>query len=160
MIYLRNFFYEQFSSFFSFHIFMKSFLFLYLYFTRVLCCALITIVARLVKSSQYASFLSYLFFYSVSFLSMGRFWHWVCREKRLFNLPPQFSRLGTQCPAFPFLFMINPRHACAVRVTVLGLCVCLSVCLRLLALQAAKRHQSDTNSSSATSARKLNKQFC
>ena len=41
----------------------------YIYFTRVLCCALIRIVARLVKSSQYVSFLSYLFFYSVSFLS-------------------------------------------------------------------------------------------
>ena len=38
-------------------------------------------------------------------------------------------------------------------------CVCVSVCLSttILALQAAKRHQSDTNSSSATSARKLNK---
>ena len=41
---------------------------------------------------------------------MGRFGHWVCREswahKRLFNLPPQFSRLGTQGPASPFLFII------------------------------------------------------
>ena len=34
---------------------------------------------------------------------IGRLGHWVCREswarKRLFNLPPQFSRLGTQGPA-------------------------------------------------------------
>ena len=26
-------------------------------------------------------------------------------------------------------YIINPRRACAARVTVLGLCVCLSVCL-------------------------------
>ena len=34
---------------------------------------------------------------------IGRLGHWVCREswarKRLFNLLPQFSRLGTQGPA-------------------------------------------------------------
>ena len=42
-------------------------------------------------------------------------------------------------------------------VTVLGLCVCLST--TILALQATKRHQSDSNSSSATSARKINKRF-
>ena len=29
----------------------------------------------------------------------------------------------------PMLLFINPRRACAARVTVLGLCVCLSVCL-------------------------------
>ena len=28
-------------------------------------------------------------------------------------------------------FLINPRRACAARVTVVVLCVCLSVCLRL-----------------------------
>ena len=53
---------------------------------------------------------------------MGRFGHWVCREswahKRLFNLPPQFSRLGTQGPAFPFLFIIY--YSLSVNV-----CVCL-----------------------------------
>ena len=43
---------------------------------------------------------------------MGRLGHWVCREswahKRLFNLPPQFSRLGTQGPAFPFhLYVVS-----------------------------------------------------
>ena len=27
------------------------------------------------------------------------------------------------------LALVNPRRACAARVTVLGLCVCLSVCL-------------------------------
>ena len=39
--------------------------------------------------------------------------HWVCREswahKRLFNLPPQFSRLGTEGPAFLFF-----RFVCCV----------------------------------------------
>ena len=44
-------------------------IYFFFYFTRVLCCALIRIVTRLVKSSQYVSFLSSLFFYSVSFLS-------------------------------------------------------------------------------------------
>jgi len=29
------------------------------------------------------------------------------------------------------LLVVNPRRACAARVTVLGLCVCLSVCLHL-----------------------------
>ena len=50
--------------------------------------------------------------------------------------------------------LINPRRACAARVTVLGLSVSQSVCLSttILALQAAKRHQSDTNSYSATKA--------
>ena len=28
-----------------------------------------------------------------------------------------------------YVCIINPQHACAARVTVLGLCVCLSVCL-------------------------------
>ena len=53
---------------------------------------------------------------------MGRFGHWVCREswahKILFNLPPQFSRLGTPGPAFPFLF--NICYSLSVNV-----CVCL-----------------------------------
>ena len=34
--------------------------------------------------------------------------------------------LNTRCS---LRCMINPRRACAARVTVLGLCVCLSVCL-------------------------------
>ena len=48
---------------------LHSYIYIFFYFTCVLCCALIRIVARLVKSSQYVSFLSYLLFYSVSFLS-------------------------------------------------------------------------------------------
>ena len=43
--------------------------------------------------------------------------------------------------------VINPRRACAARVTVLGLSVCLSVCLStlILALQATRRPMSYTN---------------
>ena len=43
---------------------------------------------------------------------------------------------------------INPRRACAARVTVVVLCVCLFVCLSatILALQATRRVMSDTNS--------------
>ena len=43
--------------------------------------------------------------------------------------------------------VVNPRRACAARVTVLGLSVCLSVCLsaRVLALQATWRPMSGTN---------------
>ena len=53
--------------------------------------------------------------------------------------------------------VINPRRACAARVTVVVLCVCLSVCLSttILALQATTRLMSDTNSFSATRARKI-----
>ena len=46
--------------------------------------------------------------------------------------------------------IINPRHACAARVTVVVLCVCLFT--TILALQATKRLLSDTNSFSATRA--------
>ena len=55
-------------------------------------------------------------------------------------------------------YVINPRRACAARVTVVVLCVCLSVCLSatVLALQATRRLMSDTNSFSATRARKSN----
>ena len=49
----------------------------------------------------------------VVYFIMGQLGHWVCRErwahKRLFNLPPQFSRLGTQGPAFLFF-----RFVCCV----------------------------------------------
>ena len=50
--------------------------------------------------------------------------------------------------------IVNPRRACAARVTVVGLCVCLSVCLSttILALQATRRLMSDTNSFGATRA--------
>ena len=49
--------------------------------------------------------------------------------------------------------VINPRRACAVRVMVVILCVCLSVYLSpfILALQALNWVMSDTNGSSATS---------
>ena len=53
---------------------------------------------------------------------------------------------------------INPRRACAARVTVVVLCVCPSVCLSvclsatILGLQATRRLMSDTNSFSATRA--------
>ena len=55
--------------------------------------------------------------------------------------------------------LINPRRACAARVTVVvcvSVClfVCLFVCLSttILALQATRRLMSDTNSFSATRA--------
>ena len=59
-------------------------------------------------------------------------------------------------------FIFNPRRACAARVTVLGLCLCVSVCLStlILALQARKRLMSDTNIFSDTSAQKVNWRFC
>ena len=54
--------------------------------------------------------------------------------------------------------LINPRRTCAARVTVVVLCVCLSVCLSatILALQATRRLMSDTNRFSATRAGKFN----
>ena len=50
------------------------------------------------------------------------------------------------------LCIINPRRTCAARITVLGLCVCLSVCLSttILGLQATRRLMSDTNNFSCT----------
>ena len=48
--------------------------------------------------------------------------------------------------------VINPRRACAARVTVVVLCVCVST--TILGLQATRRLMSDTNSFSATRARK------
>ena len=47
------------------------------------------------------------------------------------------------CP-FYTVPTINPWHACTARVTVLGLCVCMFVCLlatTILALQATRRYQ-------------------
>ena len=46
--------------------------------------------------------------------------------------------------------LINPRRACAARVTVLGMCVCLSVCLSttILALQAMRRLNNAINNNS------------
>ena len=50
-----------------------------------------------------------------------------------------------------------PRRACAARVTVVVLRVCVCVCLSplILTLQAPNRFMSDTNGSSATNARKI-----
>ena len=64
-------------------------------------------------------------------------------------------------PLRQFGGLINPRRACETRVTVVVLCVCLFVCLSvclsatILALQSMKRLMSDTNSFSATRARKF-----
>ena len=44
--------------------------------------------------------------------------------------------------------LINTRRACAARVTLLGLCVCLSALI--LALRVTRRSKSDTNRFSAT----------
>ena len=51
------------------------------------------------------------------------------------------------CCCFERISIINPRRACAARVTVVVLCVCLSVCLSttILALYATRRLMSDTN---------------
>ena len=57
--------------------------------------------------------------------------------------------------------IINPRRACAARVTVVVLSVCLSVCAHsILGLQATRRLMSDTNSFSATRERKIMWRFC
>ena len=52
------------------------------------------------------------------------------------------------------IHFINPRRACAARVTVLGLSVRpsvrLSVCLSVTTLRATRRPKSDTNGFSAT----------
>ena len=63
----------------------------------------------------------------------------------------QLSESGVGLSAMKRI-LINPRRACAARVTVLGLSVCLST--TILALQATRRLMSDTNSFSATRARK------
>ena len=54
--------------------------------------------------------------------------------------------------------LVNPRRACAARVTVVVLCVCVST--TILGLQATRRLMSDTNSFSATRARKIMWRFC
>ena len=70
------------------------------------------------------------------------------------------SALGTYIYMYMYNEIINPRRACATRVTVAVLCVCLFVCVfvclsaTILALQATRRLMSDTYSFSATRARK------
>ena len=58
--------------------------------------------------------------------------------------------------------LINPRRACAARVTVVVLCVCVSVCVSttILAPLATRRLMSDTNRFSATRAGKIMWRFC
>ena len=60
------------------------------------------------------------------------------------------------------LMYFNPRRACAARVTVLGLCVCPSVCVSttILALQATRWLMSNTNSFIAKRARNIMWRFC
>ena len=53
--------------------------------------------------------------------------------------------------------IINPRRACAARVTKVDV---LSATILALALQATRRLMSDANSFSATRARKLMWRFC
>ena len=60
-------------------------------------------------------------------LFVGRLGHWVCREswthKRLFNLPPQFSRLGTQGPtSFVWLYVFVYVCFCVVYIS---MCTCM-----------------------------------
>ena len=80
----------------------------YLYFsTRACGCAPIRIIARfyIFALREYTYFVSY---YSLSVVE--RLGLWVCREswarKRLFNLPPQFSRLGIRGPASHYLSVL------------------------------------------------------
>ena len=51
-------------------------------------------------------------------------------------------------------YFINPRRACAARVTILSLCVGVSVSTLILALQETKYLKSSANDVSRTSARK------
>ena len=55
------------------------------------------------------------------------------RSVREFHLPVSALKNGSGAALIVLkieqLHIINPRRACAARVTVLGLCVCVSVCL-------------------------------
>ena len=93
--------------------------------------------------------------------------NYICHNKGLYHgfRDTILSRLVTihqapGAPVYPGLVScpfyavptINPWHACTARVTVLGLCVCMFVCLlatTILALQATRRFMGDTNSFSA-----------
>ena len=55
--------------------------------------------------------------------------------------------------------LINPRRACTARVTVLGLCVCLSVRYSILASRAITWQTRDTSDFSVTWAAKLKGRF-
>ena len=75
------------------------------------------------------------------------------QPKRINDTSPMWSQQQLVNPGRSF---INPRRACAARVTVVSvrLSICLFVCLSttILALQATRRLMSDTNSFSATRA--------
>ena len=73
---------------------------------------------------------------------------------RAWGLPPEGNNTSE-----PQKCAINPRRACAARVTVV-VCVSVSVSTTILALQATKRIMSDINSFSFTWARKLKWRFC
>ena len=56
----------------------------------------------------------------------------VCKEVYRFphSTYPYFSCICSFLQQHPyFLFNVNPRRACAVRVTVVVLCVCMCVCM-------------------------------
>ena len=72
---------------------------------------------------------------------------WLCvhpakdgftRSVREFHLPVSALKNGSGAALIVLkieqLYIINPRRACAARVTVLGLCVCVSVCLSVCPL--------------------------
>ena len=64
---------------------------------------------------------------------------------------------GVSVPKVTYSFV-----SCAGRATVVGLSVCLSVCLfdsTILALQATWQHKSDTNSFGVASIRKIQWQY-
>ena len=89
----------------------------------------------------------------------------ACRTRTRYTLR-QMGTVYLDAPCHPHMLLnilytaaltdkvINPWHACAARVTVVGLSVCLSVCLSttILALQSTRRLMSDTNNFSATRA--------
>ena len=76
--------------------------------------------------------------------------------KVLFTLMHYLKYYSPICEAVA-LQVVNPRRACAAGVTVGVLCVCLSA--TILALQATRQLMSDTNSFSATRARKKRGNF-
>ena len=73
-----------------------------------------------------------------------------------------FAHARPTMPSISLVIFINPRRACAARVTVVVLSFCLSVCLlpRFLPLRATRRPISDTDGFSAILAFFLNSVFC
>ena len=56
-------------------------------------------------------------------------------------------------------FVVNPRRACAARVTVLGLCVCVCVRGSILASRAITLQTRNTSDFSVTWAAKIKRRF-